>query len=152
MVEETKQKQDEPEFGHKPDQCVPSPPSLSSHSIYLISTDIDAVLTIATNHPWRCTLCLASHCSSFGNITRMRLLHVLNAVDNFPYQTSGKDTTVDFTGSINDWRIAIAWVACRSPTPNISTGRPLCVRVATAISQGPVAVVARTKFIAGAGP
>src|SRR5258707_14507927 len=47
-----------------------SRPSLSSHSIYLNSADIDAVLTIATNHPWRCTLCLASHCSSlaFGNI------------------------------------------------------------------------------------
>src|SRR5712691_6029653 len=43
-----------------------SRPSLSSHSIYLNSADIDAVLTIATNHPWRCTLCLASHCSSLA--------------------------------------------------------------------------------------
>jgi len=71
----TKRKQDEPEPGHKPDedlcwsghQCIPSPPlSLSSHSIYLSSADIDAVLTIAMNYPWCCTLCLVSHHSSLA--------------------------------------------------------------------------------------
>src|SRR6266705_1797168 len=72
----TKRKRDEPEPGHKPDedlcwsghQCVPSPPlSLSSHSIYLSSADIDAVLIIATNYPWRCTP-LVSHrwCRTVG--------------------------------------------------------------------------------------
>src|SRR6266581_4017408 len=48
--------------GHR---CVPFL-SLSSHSIYLSSADIDAVLTIVTNHPQRCTLCLASCCSSLA--------------------------------------------------------------------------------------
>ena len=75
----TKRKQDEPEPGHKLDedlcwsgyQCVPSPPlSLSSHSIYLSSADIDAVLTIAMNYPWRCTPCLVSHRSSLATPLR----------------------------------------------------------------------------------
>ena len=74
----TKWKRDEPEPGHKPDedlcwsghQCVPSPPlSLSSHSIYLSSADIDAVLIIATNYPWRCTP-LVSHRSSLATPLR----------------------------------------------------------------------------------
>ncbi len=51
--------------------------------------------------------------------------HVFNAVNNLPYQTSGKYTTSDFTGRVNDWRVAIAWVACRSPTlPSPATACP----------------------------
>ena len=66
------QDEHEHEPGHKPDEdlCWPgiseSRLSLSSHSIYLNSADMDAVLTIAINHPRRCTPCLASHCSSLA--------------------------------------------------------------------------------------
>jgi hypothetical protein len=92
------------------------------------------MLTIATNYPWRCTPCLVSHRSSLAipqhhrarplpcnppartHVDWLAAPHVLNAVDNLPYQTRGKYTTSDFTGRFNDWRVAIAWVACRSPT------------------------------------
>src|SRR5712691_6029654 len=56
-----------------------------------------------------CTRLLPRHPPARTNINWLAALDVLNAGDNLPYQTSGKDTTSDFTGSIDDWRIAIAW-------------------------------------------
>src|SRR5260221_2617464 len=56
-----------------------------------------------------CTGLLPRHPPARTNINWLAALDVLDAGDNLPYQTSGKDTTSDFTGSIDDWRVAIAW-------------------------------------------
>ena len=52
---------------------------------------------------------LPRHLPARTHINWLAALDAINAGDNLPYQTSGKDTTSDFTGSIDDWRVAIAW-------------------------------------------
>jgi hypothetical protein len=135
MVEETKQKQDKPEPGHNGQGILSLPPSLFTFNL----------------SDFRRHRCHPHHCDEspmmlhtmlgvalflFWQHHRARPLHVLNTVDNLPCQTSGKDTTADFTGTINDWRVAIAWVACRSPTlPSPATSRPSPLSPSTPIAR-----------------